>query len=82
MIRYAAIMFGIMLTTMSYSAELLQSDSGYNSQLRAENCINNYCVLESVISEETNCEDICRQCAKEAEQEYNQSSEICQKINL
>ena len=34
-------------------------------QLKQENCVNNFCVLNSPISEEPNCPEICKQRAKD-----------------
>ncbi|WP_367607829.1 hypothetical protein [Legionella sp. W05-934-2] len=80
--KLATFIIALLVTTMTYAAELLQQSNECDSQLKSENCVNNYCVVSSVISEEPNCEQICMKCAEEACSQVETPSDECINLSL
>lgn len=84
MTKVITLFLGLTLTAMVYAAELIQP---YNNSCdpiqKAENCILNNCEWNSsAISEDPDCQQECRECAKESCELYNTPSEKCQNITL
>ena len=82
MAKLITLLAGLTLSVSLFAAELVQPSNNCEPQLKRDFCVNNFCVVNSPISEEPNCPQICAKCAKEACELYGEQSSVCAKISL
>ncbi len=83
MAKIFVLLFGFFLSTVLFGAEILDPTDQCDVQQKEASCVNNYCVLESVISESPDCTQLCEKCAEAAcKDNYDSPPEECEKLSL